>query len=80
MIDVATKEPLRVLAYEGSRPYLWVSMEQLPHVQVLLDGNGFRYWPDGASYIFNDDPETTVLNFHYGTDPVLVQRLLDEIP
>ena len=54
-------------------------MEQLPHVQMLLDRNGIRYWPDPIGITFEDDPEETAITFYYETDPVLVQRLLDEV-
>jgi hypothetical protein len=78
MIDVLTKEPLRVSVAGGDQPFIRLAVSQLDEVQRRLDRSGVRYWVDSLFISFNGGPETTTIYLYRETDPKAVQILLDK--
>ena len=79
MIDTTTREPLRVTKYEGARPYITLPVMHLDEVRALLDANKVPYWVDAWALSLDGKPEVTVINLMHGSDPAMVQDLLDSI-
>ena len=79
MIDVATKQPLRVEPDDSAGPFLSVSIEQLPALKQVLDRHGVFYWDDGFSIALGGGPKLTYVNFgHRGKSRVSeLQTLID---
>jgi hypothetical protein len=79
MIDVATKEPLRVEPNETAGPYLRVSVDQLPAVRRLLDERDVFYWVDRNPVVLVGRPSITFISFgHRGKTRIdELQTMLD---
>ncbi|MDB5351648.1 MAG: hypothetical protein JWN86_2895 [Planctomycetota bacterium] len=80
MTDVSTHRPLLVSTDGGAGPYIMLPVDQLPHVQTLLDENRIRYWVDEDAISLNGKPAITVINLGRMGDAQSVQRLLDGKP
>jgi hypothetical protein len=80
MIDSITHKPLTIEAEEAAHPLLVVPFEQLPQVEALLKGHGVRYWVDDEALSIDGGPEITWITFSRGSDPAVLQRLLDSVP
>jgi hypothetical protein len=79
MIDVTTKQPLRVSTDGTAGPYVLVPVTQLDAVCQALDSRGVRYWVEDEVISLNGAPETAAINLGRGTDAQSVQALLDSI-
>ena len=79
MINVATKEPLRVWAEESEWPWISLPVSQLDEVRKLLDSRGIRYRVSEHYISFREEPFTTILTCERGTDGKAVQAILDSV-
>ena len=79
MIDTTTHKPLHVSKYGSARPYITLPVMHLDEVRALLDANKVPYWVDEEALSFDGKPEVTVINLMHGTNPAMVQDLLDSI-
>lgn len=80
MKDSSTKKPIRVSTDGDAGPYVMVPVSQLAEVRALLDKHHVRYWVDEDAISLDGEPEVTVINLSRGTNPVAVQRILDNAP
>jgi hypothetical protein len=80
MIDVTTQEPLSVSTAGEAGSFLLLPVQQLDEICALLDAHNVSYWVDEEAISVDGDPETTVINFSYRTDPSMIQKLLDDAP
>ncbi len=79
MIDTTTQKPLSVEAY-GGPPYMSLPATQLEKVTAVLDAHHIAYSVDEEFLSIDGKPEVAFIDFDRGTDPVMIQRLLDSIP
>jgi hypothetical protein len=79
MIDSVKNEPIEV-SISGDLSYLVVPYEQLDKITALLDTNQVSYWVDEEVLSVDGGPEVAFINLRRGTDPGIVQRLLDSVP
>lgn len=77
MIDVATKQPLRVEPNERAGPFLMVSVDQLPAVRRLLDERNVFYWVDRNPVELVGRPALTFVNFGHRGKADDIQSLID---
>jgi hypothetical protein len=80
MIDTTTRQPLSVSTDGGAGPYIMVPVAQLDKVKALLETNKVPYWADEEVISLDGKPEIAVINLGRGSNPAMVQRLLDSIP
>ena len=80
MIDTTTREPLQVSTDGGEWSYIMLPLMHLDEVRALLDANKVSYWVDEEVLSFDGKPEVAFINIRRGTDPAMVQSLLDSIP
>ena len=78
MIDVSTKNPLRVSIDGDAGPYIMVPVQQIDDVRPLLDANNIPYWVDEDAISLDGKPAVTVVNLGQGVDPATVQDILDK--
>jgi hypothetical protein len=78
MIDLETKERLRIDVDVDAGPYLMLPLEQVSAVQSLLQRQGVAFTVDDEAVQFDERPPIAIMNFGRGADPVRLQRLLDE--
>jgi hypothetical protein len=78
MIDVVTKEPIRVDRFPEAWPFLRIPLEQLDQVKKLLDQAGFRYSVNKFAISSDGDPYLVVLHLEYRADVAAIQKLLDD--
>ena len=79
MIDTTTRQPLYVSTDGGAGPYIMLPMTFLDRVTALLDANKVPYWVDEEAISLDGKPEVTVINLMHGSNPAMVQNLLDSI-
>ncbi len=79
MIDMTTRQPLRVSTDGGAGPYLMVPVAQLDKVRALLEANKLPHWVDEEAISLDGKPEVAVINLGRGSNPAMVQSLLDSI-
>ena len=77
MLDIVTKEPLRISPNPGSNPSLRLPHTQVGQVTKLLDQHGIRYWVDSHIISMNGGPYIGSIYFYRETDPNKVQAILD---
>lgn len=80
MTDTTTRQQLTVETNGGAGPYIVLPLAQLDTVKAQLDANQVRYWVDEEVLSLDGKPEVAFVNLGAGTNPELVQRLLDCIP
>ncbi len=80
MIDSMTRRPIVVETDGGTVPYLAVVVDQLDEVIALFDSNAIPYYVDEEALSMDDGPAVATVNLGRQADPVLVQRLLDDLP
>jgi hypothetical protein len=80
MIDAITKKPITVIAPDPEWPYLIVPETQLKAVCALLDSGRISYDVDEEVLSVDEGPEVGFIDIRCGTDPALIQRLLDRVP
>lgn len=80
MIDVATKEPVKVQNDEATGPYIRLSKDQQEIVHKVLKEATIPHWLQRGSWSVNHGPYMTYLFIRKGVDPVRVQELLDGLP
>jgi hypothetical protein len=80
MIDVTTKQPLRVANEGDAGPYIELPYDQLAEVRRLLDRHGVRYYPHEDVFSFNGGPYIATIDFGRGADPDAIQSILDDAP
>jgi hypothetical protein len=78
MIDVVTKEPIRVGRIPEGWPYLRIPLDQLDQVKKLLEHAGFRYAVNKFAFSTDGDPYFVVVHFDHRVDIAAVQKLLDD--
>ena len=79
MIDMVENKPIKV-SISGDLSYLVVPFEQLDKITALLDANRVSHWVDEEVLSVDGGPEVAFINLSRGTDPGMVQRLLDSAP
>ncbi|HQI28820.1 MAG TPA: hypothetical protein PLT20_12110 [Sedimentisphaerales bacterium] len=79
MIDLTTREPVRVSTDGTAGPYIMVPVSQLGDIKRLLDNHAIPYWPDEDVISLNDEPEVAVINLGRGADAAAVQAILDGV-
>lgn len=87
MIDVVTKQPMRVVPPSGPEvpyhlqigPYIYVPLDQLPAVRAVLNRHGIYHWTNLAAVAAGGPP---TIGFHFGRrgDAAAVQAALDSVP
>jgi hypothetical protein len=77
MIDVETRERLKVNTDGDTGPYLMVPLEQLKTVRLILDRSEitFRVSPDAIA--LDGKPAIAIVNFGRGADINRIQGALD---
>jgi L-amino acid N-acyltransferase YncA len=78
MIDVVTKEPIRVSMYYGAWPYIRFPLEQLDEVKKRLDRAGFRYAVDKYALSSDGGPYTVDVHFEHRAELASIQGALDD--
>lgn len=79
MTDATTKQPIRVRIEDPTLPSVVVPETQLERVTELLTSNGVRFWVGHQRMSFNGQPYVAFINIREGTDPALVQNILDRV-
>ncbi len=79
MIDTKARQPLSVSTDGGAGPYIMVPVAQLDKVRALLEANKVPYWVDEEAISLDGKPEVAVINLEIGSNPAIVQSLLDSI-
>ena len=79
MIDTTTHKPLTVSAEAVDWPYIMLPLMHLDTVTAVLDANKVSYWVDEEVLSFDGKPEVAFVNLRRGTDPAMVQSLLDSL-
>lgn len=77
MIDLTTKEPLRVSTDGTAGPYIMVPLSQLDELVRLLAGHGIAHWVEEDVISLDGEPEVAVVNLGRGGDSGAVQTILD---
>lgn len=78
MIDTSTDRPLYVSTDGDASPYIMVPIVQLDAVRrLLLEGN-VGFWVDENAVRIDNEPAFTVINLGKGSDPVAIQKILDD--
>jgi hypothetical protein len=77
MIDVMTKQPLRVL-HEGVRPFLELPESQLKEVEELLRRNDIYFWTEEDVVSDDNGRWIATINFHRDADPASIQATFDD--
>ncbi len=77
MIDIVKKTPIWVRAHDPEFPYVRVPYEQLEAVVDVLKRGQIRFEVNEETLSIDDGPEMIVVHIRRGTDPKLVQVLLD---
>jgi hypothetical protein len=80
MIDTTTREPLQVSTDGGEWSYITLPLMHLDEVRALLDANKVSYAVDDEVLSLDGKPEVAFISLRRGTDPAMVQSLLDSIP
>jgi hypothetical protein len=80
MIDTTTHKPLNVSTDGDAGPYIMVPVAQLDEVRALLNSKRVPYWVDEEAISLDGKPEVAVINLGRGSNPAMVQSLLDSIP
>jgi hypothetical protein len=80
MTDPVTKRRVHVYPAPEVGPWFIVRVSMIPDVQALLDKSNVRYELDDSIVTLNGQPPTRKINLARGTDPDVVQRLLDSVP
>jgi hypothetical protein len=78
-IGTTTRKPLRVSTDGGAGPYIVAPISQLDQVVALLDANKVAYWVDEEAISIDGKPEIIFINLERGSDPAVIQGLLDSI-
>jgi hypothetical protein len=79
MTDPVTKRRVQVYPAPEVGPWFIVRVSMIPEVQAMLDKNNVRYELDDSIVTINGQPPTRKINLARGTDPDVVQRLLDGV-
>ena len=79
MSDTRTQQPLYVSTDGEAGPYIMVPVVQLDKVTAVLDAHKVRYWVDEEAISLDGKPEVAVINLGHGSNPGMVQSLLDGI-
>jgi hypothetical protein len=79
MIDVSTKQPLRVSNEGTAGPYVMVPLDQLDELRQLLDAKRIGYWVDENAISLNGAAYIAVVNFGRNADPNTIQSILDAV-
>jgi hypothetical protein len=77
MIDLTTRKPLRVSTDSAARSYIDVPASQLDELCSLLDQHQILYTVQDEVISLNGGPETGIVNLARGSDPAIVQAILD---
>lgn len=80
MIDTSTKKNLYVSTDGTVGPYIMVPVIQLAAVRKLLDDHRVTYAVDEDAISLDGEPEVAIVNLRRGTDPKVVQDILDRQP
>jgi hypothetical protein len=80
VIDTTTRQPLHVSTDGDAGPYIMVPVAQLDKVTALLEMNKVPHWVDEEAISLDGKPEIAVVNLGRGSNPAMVQSLLDGIP
>jgi hypothetical protein len=80
MIDTTTRQRLDVSTDGDAGPYIMVPVAQLDKVRALLERNKVPHWVDEEAISLDGKPEIAVINLGHGSNPAVVQSLLDSIP
>ncbi|HVA47775.1 MAG TPA: hypothetical protein VNH11_15510 [Pirellulales bacterium] len=80
MIDAVTQKRLCVSTEGAFAPFVVVPLNQLDTVLAALDANKLSYRLDDEVMSVDGKPEVAFVNLERGSDPVSVQRILDNIP
>ena len=78
MIDTSTNRPLYVSTDGDTSPYIMVPMVQLDAVRRLLLEKNIGFWVDDDAVRIDNEPAFTVINLGKGSDPVAIQKILDD--
>ncbi len=79
MTDPVTKRRVQVYPAPEVGPWFIVRVSMIPEVQALLDKNKIRYELDDLIFTIDAKPPTRKINLARGTDPDVVQQLLDNV-
>ena len=71
---------IRELTAPDLMPYIVLPEAMVPEVSNVLDANKITYWIGDEAISVDGKPEFTMITLDYGTDPALVQALLDGMP
>jgi hypothetical protein len=80
MLDTTTRQPLSVSTDGDAGPYIMVPVAQLDKVKALLETHKVSYWVDEEAISLDGKPEVTVINLGRGSNPAVVQSLLNSVP
>lgn len=80
MIDAATQKPLSVSTEYPPRPYIRVSVTQLPVLRSVLADRRIPFSVSEHAISINGGPEMTEINLSRGVDAGTVQAVLDSTP
>jgi hypothetical protein len=80
MTDPTTNRRIHVWPAPEVGPWVIVPVSKLSQVQALLDKNLVRYSLSELVLSVDGNPPTRKINLARGTDPEVVQRLLDDLP
>jgi hypothetical protein len=78
MIDVETRQKLKVHTEGDAGPYIIVPVSQLEVVKDLLKRHQVAFSTDDYLISVDGKPEVTLVNLGTGTDAQRVQRILDD--
>jgi hypothetical protein len=77
MLDIHTHKPIRVRVNERVGPDITVALDQLDAVCKLLKEHQIPHWADNFAVSLDGRPAVIVINLRDGTNPEVVQAILD---
>lgn len=78
MIDIATKQKIRVKSDGDAGAYIMVPVDQLEEVTSVLEEAKITFWVDREAISLNGKPAVTVINLSRNAETDRIQCLLDD--
>lgn len=79
MLDIETKQPLRVSTDGDAGPYLMFPLDQLEAVRRVLDDRGIAYTVSEDAIQLDDSPAIVIVDFRRSAEVAEIQEALDAV-
>jgi len=77
MIDIETRQPLKIITEGEAGAYLMVPLDQLADVRRILEERGIAHVVAEDAIQLDDKPTIAIIEFGRGTSPAVIQAALD---